>query len=98
MMIIMAEVAEAILTATRSLRVTQRNRRELYIPHSSEYKTPNKVTRGMAKMAGARAAWKFWTETYGAKVKRWPVIMGKDPSDASFKGLDLRQWVLAGLL
>lgn len=47
--------------------------------------------------AGAKASWQFWPETYGTKVKRWPVIQGKDPSEAIQNGLDLRQWILAGL-
>ena len=47
--------------------------------------------------AGARASWKFWPETYGAKVKRWPTIQGKDASEAKVNGLDLRTWIIAGL-
>ena len=47
--------------------------------------------------AGAKAAWAFWPETYGAKVKRWPVVMGKDPSEAFANGLDLRAWAVAGV-
>ncbi len=47
--------------------------------------------------AGARAAWRFWPETYGSKVKRWPCIRGKDPSEAWQNGLDMRAWVMAGV-
>ena len=47
--------------------------------------------------AGAKASWHFWPETYGAKVKRWPPIRGKDPSEAWRNGLNIRSWVLAGL-
>jgi hypothetical protein len=47
--------------------------------------------------AGARWAWKFWPETYGPKVKRWPVPIGKDPSDAWQHGLDIRLWIEAGI-
>lgn len=47
--------------------------------------------------AGARAAWKFWPETYGAKVIRWPVPIGKDPSDAWQQGLNICDWIEAGL-
>jgi hypothetical protein len=47
--------------------------------------------------AGARAAWAFWPATYGAKVKRWPCVGGKDPSEARLNGLDLRAWVVAGI-
>lgn len=47
--------------------------------------------------AGAKAAWKFWPETYGDKVKRWPTIKGKDASEARLNGVDLRTWIIAGL-
>ena len=47
--------------------------------------------------AGARAAWRFWPDTYGGKVKRWPTVQGKDASDARAKGLDVRAWIVAGL-
>lgn len=47
--------------------------------------------------AGARAAWKFWPEAYGAKVTRWPVPIGKDPSDAWQQGINIRDWIEAGL-
>jgi hypothetical protein len=47
--------------------------------------------------AGAKPSWKFWPETYGEKVKRWPVPIGKDPSDAWQLGLDIRAWIMAGI-
>lgn len=47
--------------------------------------------------AGITAAWKIWPKTYGNRAKRWPCIKGKDPSDARLNGLDLRQWIIAGL-
>lgn len=47
--------------------------------------------------AGAKAAWSFWAKTYGGKVKRWPCVKGKDPSDARMKGLDLKSWVASGI-
>lgn len=47
--------------------------------------------------AGARNSWKFWPDTYGQKVKRWPVPIGKDPSDAWQRGLNIRAWIEAGL-
>jgi DNA primase len=47
--------------------------------------------------AGARASWKFWPESYGMKAKRWPIIRGKDPSEARQNGLDLRDWLIAGI-
>ena len=47
--------------------------------------------------AGAKAAWKFWPDTYGKAARRWPCIKGKDPSEAKLNGLDLRNWIIAGL-
>lgn len=47
--------------------------------------------------AGAKVAWSFWPATYGAKVKRWPCVKGKDPSEARLNGLDLRSWVASGI-
>lgn len=47
--------------------------------------------------AGVKASWKFWSETYGKKARRWPTIKGKDASEARLNGLDLRAWVLAGI-
>ena len=47
--------------------------------------------------AGAKASWAFWPSTYGGKVKRWPSVKGKDPSDARLNNVDLRTWVCAGL-
>lgn len=47
--------------------------------------------------AGAKYAWKFWPETYRQKVIRWPVPIGKDPSDAFQQGLNIRAWIEAGI-
>ena len=47
--------------------------------------------------AGAKASWSFWPEAYGVKAKRWPCILGKDPSEAQTNGLNIRAWVMAGL-
>lgn len=47
--------------------------------------------------AGARAAWRFWSETYGDRAKRWPCVNGKDPSAAWAAGTEPRAWVVAGL-
>ena len=46
---------------------------------------------------GAKASHGFWPETYGTKARRWPVPIGKDPSDAWRRGLDTRVWILAGI-
>ncbi len=50
-----------------------------------------------ADEAGAKASWSFWPATYGAKVKRWSCIHGKDPSEAWTNGLNIRSWVMTGL-
>ncbi len=47
--------------------------------------------------AGAKAAWKFWMDTYGKAARRWPCIKGKDPSEARLNGLDLRTWIISGI-
>jgi DNA primase len=47
--------------------------------------------------AGAKASWSFWPATYGKRAKRWPSINGKDASDARLNGLELRQWIVAGI-
>lgn len=46
--------------------------------------------------AGA-AQTKWWTRTYGEKVKRWPVPHGKDPGELKSLGVDARSWILAGI-
>ncbi|HQP25434.1 MAG TPA: hypothetical protein PLP16_09720 [Smithellaceae bacterium] len=47
--------------------------------------------------AGVKASWSFWPETYGAKVKRWPCIRGKDPSESWRNGLNIRAWIMAAI-
>lgn len=47
--------------------------------------------------AGAKAAWHFWLETYGAKAKRWPCVRGKDPSEAYQNGLNIHSWINVGI-
>lgn len=46
--------------------------------------------------AGAKEAWTWWKRTY-KKIIRWPVPVGKDPTEAFQKGLNLRAWIMAGL-
>jgi len=70
---------------------------------------PNKATEELLRAAqtilialdddeaGAKAAWTFWKQKYGKKVKRWACLLGKDPSEARLNGLDLRTWIEAGL-
>lgn len=47
--------------------------------------------------AGARQSWNWWDKAYGPKVIRWPTPFGKDPSDAWQQGLDIREWIEAGI-
>ncbi len=46
--------------------------------------------------AGAKAI-SWWLDMFGEKVDVWPVPEGKDPGDAYKAGVDIREWVLAGL-
>jgi hypothetical protein len=46
--------------------------------------------------AGAKSSWEFWLRSYH-RARRWPCPIGKDPSDAFQKGLNIRAWVKAGL-
>ena len=41
-------------------------------------------------------AWAWWEKTFPA-ARQWPVPFEKDPGDAFKKGLDLKEWVKAGL-
>ncbi|NNF97960.1 MAG: helicase [Desulfobacteraceae bacterium] len=45
--------------------------------------------------AGAHA-WQWWKETFTHAI-RWPVPIGKDPGDAYKLGLNIAQWIRAGL-
>jgi len=46
--------------------------------------------------AGAQAAWRYWRQFPG--FKRWPPIIGKDPTEQQIKaGVSIRSWILAGL-
>jgi len=47
--------------------------------------------------AGARQSWNWWNKAYGPKVLRWPTPFGKDPSEALQQGLDIREWIEAGI-
>jgi DNA polymerase I-like protein with 3'-5' exonuclease and polymerase domains len=48
--------------------------------------------------AGARTSWEWWLKRF-PQAKRWPIPsrFGKDPTEARMNGLNLRNWVLAGL-
>jgi len=42
------------------------------------------------------SAWGWWEKTF-ERAKLWPVPEGKDPGEAYEKGLDIKEWVKAGL-
>jgi len=46
---------------------------------------------------GAKISWKWWLNKFHNAI-RWPIIKGKDPTEAHLKGLNLRNWVRAGIL
>ncbi len=46
--------------------------------------------------AGANSTWRFWMEHFPQAI-RWPVIKGKDHTEAYLNGLNLRKWVRAGI-
>lgn len=48
-----------------------------------------------ADAAGAKG-WAWWNEQF-TTARRWPVPLGKDPGEAVALGVDLFQWVMAGL-
>jgi DNA primase len=50
-----------------------------------------------ADQAGTKSAWQFWLSSY-PNANRWPVPIGKDPSEAFQQGLSIRAWVQAGLI
>lgn len=45
--------------------------------------------------AGMQAA-VWWKKQY-PQAERWPVPVGKDPGEAHKQGVDIRQWIIAGL-
>ena len=47
--------------------------------------------------AGAKQAWQWWAQHF-PQSKRWLCIKGKDPSEARQNGLNLRNWIVAGLI
>jgi hypothetical protein len=46
-------------------------------------------------LAGGKAS-RWWLDHF-PQAKRWPVPMGKDPGEAFAKGVDIREWIRAGL-
>jgi hypothetical protein len=51
---------------------------------------------GGGKTAAQRAI-KWWAEQFPDNCDRWPVPRGKDPGEAYQMGIDLGQWIRAGL-
>ncbi len=77
-------------------RIHDRLARSVCILGSMDFDKPRKNPKtGRTEMPGGFAsAW--WKKTY-PQHKRWPVPIGKDPGEAFEKGLDLREWIMAGL-
>lgn len=46
--------------------------------------------------AGASASWGHWLKSY-PQAKRWPVPVGKDPTEAAQQELNVKAWIEAGL-
>lgn len=45
--------------------------------------------------AGGKEAWGFWKKNY-RNARRWPVPIGKDPTEAAQMGLSIKAWIMAG--
>ena len=52
--------------------------------------------KGGGKKAAERAM-KWWLDNFSDRCDRWPVPKGKDPGEAFQMGIDLGQWIKAGL-
>jgi DNA primase len=46
--------------------------------------------------AGKNESWGFWKKNY-PNARRWPVPIGKDPTEAAQGGLNIRAWIIAGM-
>ena len=46
--------------------------------------------------AGAQSSYEWWMRVVPA-AKRWPVLNGKDPGESFQNGIDIRDWVIAGI-
>jgi len=49
-----------------------------------------------ADEAGAKEAWHWWGQTF-SQAKRWPPIEGKDPGEMWVAGVNLKDWITAGI-
>lgn len=71
-------------------------RRAVVILVALDFDFPRRNERtGRLETPGANA-WQRWQARY-PQAERWPVPAGKDPGEAWQAGVDLREWVLAGL-
>jgi hypothetical protein len=46
--------------------------------------------------ASGKKAWTWWEKNF-SNARKWPVPIGKDPGEAFENGVDIREWVVAGL-
>ncbi|MBM4274367.1 MAG: hypothetical protein FJ134_07910 [Deltaproteobacteria bacterium] len=46
--------------------------------------------------AGAKAAWQWWLNHF-SQARRWPPVGGKDPGDMRLAGVNVRDWIEAGI-
>ena len=51
---------------------------------------------GLDYDAAGKASWPWWRDNF-RNSKLWPVPVGKDPGDAFKAGVDIKEWLLAGL-
>lgn len=63
----------------------------LHISNALDYD----LREGSTENAGG-SAWLWWKNQF-PQAERWPVPVGKDPGDAFQAGVNIRQWVMAGL-
>ncbi|QXE89969.1 hypothetical protein KP001_16310 [Geomonas subterranea] len=54
------------------------------------------IREGKVHAPGAKAS-QWWKTTFPFTARRWPVPKGKDPGEAYAEGVNLRDWVVAGL-
>jgi len=69
-------------------------------PDADTVKILNDAERILVALDTDRAGyngWLWWRQNFN-KAVRWPVIKGKDPGEAYKGGLDLRTWIMAGLI
>lgn len=55
-----------------------------------------KILVGLDYDAAGKSAWPWWRDNF-QNSKLWPVPEGKDPGDAFKAGVDIKEWILAGL-